>query len=117
MIEPPLPPEKPVTPNRMLILATGFVLSLGAGLGVAILKDLFDPSIRGFGDVRQLLSVPPLVAIPVIVTASEQRTRKLRVRYSWAGSIAILIAAVSIVHLFVRPLDILWITLIRRFGM
>jgi succinoglycan biosynthesis transport protein ExoP len=117
MIEPPLPPEKPVTPNRMLILATGFVLSLGAGLGVAILKDLFDSSIRGFGDVRQLLSVPPLVAIPVIVTASEQRTRERRVRYSWAGSIAILIAAASIVHLFVRPLDILWITLARRFGM
>jgi polysaccharide biosynthesis transport protein len=117
MIEPPLPPEKPVSPNRMMILAMGFVLSLGLGLGAAAVKDLFDPSVRGFRDVRQLLSVPPLAAIPTIVTAAEQRTRTLRVRYSWAGSFAILIAGLSIVHLFVRPLDVVWITFTRRFGM
>lgn len=117
MIEPPLPPEKPVSPNRMMILAMGFVLSLGLGLGAAAAKDLFDPSVRGFRDVRQLLSVPPLAAIPTIVTAAEQRTRTLRVRYSWAGSFAILIAGLSIVNLFVRPLDVLWITFTRRFGM
>lgn len=117
MIEPPLPPEKPVSPNRMMILAMGFVLSLGLGLGAAAVKDLFDPSVRGFRDVRQLLSVPPLAAIPTIVTTAEQRTRTLRVRYSWAGSFAILVAGLSIVHLFVRPLDVLWITFSRRFGM
>src|ERR1700733_5156440 len=117
MIEPPLPPEKPVTPNRILIMATGLVLSLGFGLGAAVVKDMFDPSVRGFGDVRQLLNVPPLAAIPTIVTAAEQRSHTLRLRYSWAGSFAILIAGVSMVHLFVRPLDVLWITLSRRFGM
>jgi succinoglycan biosynthesis transport protein ExoP len=117
MIEPPLPPEKPVTPNRILIMATGLVLSLGLGLGAAIGRDMFDPSVRGFGDVRQLLSVAPLASIPTIVTVAEHRTRKLRVRYSWAGSFAILIVGVSVVHLFVRPLDVLWITLTRRFGM
>jgi uncharacterized protein involved in exopolysaccharide biosynthesis len=117
MIEPPLPPEKPVTPNRILIMLTGLVLGLGLGVGAAVIKDLLDPSVRGFGDVRQLLSVPPLAAIPTIVTAAEQRAHKLRARYSWAGSFAILIAGVSIVHLFVRPLDVLWITLTRRFGM
>lgn len=117
MIEPPLPPEKPVSPNRVMILAMGFVLSLGLGLGAAAVKDLFDPSVRGFSDVRQLLSVPPLAAIPTIITAAEQRTRTLRVRYSWAGSFAVLIAGLSVVHLFVRPLDVLWITVTRRFGM
>jgi uncharacterized protein involved in exopolysaccharide biosynthesis len=117
MIEPPLPPEKSVTPNRILILVAGFVLSLGLGLGAAVVKDMLDPSIRGFDDVRQLLSVPPLAAIPTIVTAAEHRARGVRARYSWAASFAILIAGVSIVHLFVRPLDVLWITLTRRFGM
>jgi len=117
MIEPPLPPEKPVSPNRIMIMVLGFVLSLGLGLGAAAVRDSFDPSVRGFRDVRQLLSVPPLAAIPTIVTAAEHRTRKRRVRYSWAGSFAILIAAISTVHLLVRPLDVLWITLTRRFGM
>jgi hypothetical protein len=117
MIEPPLPPEKPVSPNRLLIMAMGLVLSVGLGLGTTAVKDTFDPSVRGFGDVKQLLSVPPLAAIPTIVTAKEERTRKVRVRYSWASGFAILIAGVSIVHLFVRPLDVLWITFARRFGM
>ena len=117
MIEPPLPPEKPVSPNRMLIMAMGLVLSLGLGFGAAVVKDTLDPSVRGFGDVRHLLSVPPLAAIPTIVTAAEQRSRKLRLRYSWAGSFAVLIAGVSLVHMFVRPLDVLWITFTRRFGM
>jgi polysaccharide biosynthesis transport protein len=117
MIEPPLPPEKPVSPNRLLIMAMGLVLSVGLGLGTTAVKDTFDPSVRGFGDVKQLLSVPPLAAIPTIVTAKEERARKVRVRYSWASGFAILIAGVSIVHLFVRPLDVLWITFARRFGM
>jgi polysaccharide biosynthesis transport protein len=117
MIEPPLPPEKPVTPNRMLIMATGFMMSLGLGFGAAVVRDMFDSSIRGFADVRHLLSVPPLAAIPTIVTAAEQRARQRRVRYYWATSVAILIAAACIVHLFVRPLDVLWISLARRFGM
>jgi succinoglycan biosynthesis transport protein ExoP len=117
MIEPPLPPEKPVTPNRFLIIAAGFVFSMGLGLGTAVLKDMADPSIRGFNDVRMLLTVPPLVAIPRIVTAAEVRRRRLTVRLYWTGACVTAIIAASLVHLFVRPLDVLWIALLHRFGM
>jgi protein tyrosine kinase modulator len=117
MIEPPLPPEKPVSPNRILILAAGFVMSFALGFGAVFLRDFFDPSVRGFNDVRQLLSVPPLVAIPLIATRRELRARRLRLRYSWAGSVALVIGAVCLVHLYVRPLDLLWITVTRRFGL
>lgn len=117
MIEPPLPPEKPISPNRILIIILGFVMSLGIGFGAAVLKDMLDPSVRGFGDVRLLLSVPPLAAIPPIVTIAERRSGKLRVRYSWAGTLGALIAGMCLVHFFVRPLDVVWITLTRRFGM
>jgi protein tyrosine kinase modulator len=117
MIEPPLPPEKPVTPNRFLIIAAGFVFSMGLGLGTAVLRDMADPSIRGFHDVRMLLTVPPLVAIPRIVTAAEVRRRRLTVRLYWTGVCVTVIIAASLVHLFVRPLDVLWIALLHRFGM
>jgi uncharacterized protein involved in exopolysaccharide biosynthesis len=117
MIEPPLPPEKPVSPNRILIILMGFVMSLGVGFGTAVLKDMLDPSVRGFRDVRLLLSVPPLAAIPPIVTAAERRSGKLRVRCSWAGTLGAVIAGMCLVHFFVRPLDVVWITLTRRFGM
>lgn len=116
MIEPPLPPEKPISPNRILIIVAGFLLSLGLGFGTILARDSFDHSVRGFEDVRRLLAVPPLAAIPSIVTAAEQRDRRVRVRYTLTGVITTLIVATVVVHFFVRPLDVLWVTLIRRFG-
>jgi uncharacterized protein involved in exopolysaccharide biosynthesis len=116
MIEPPLPPEKPVSPNRFLIIIAGFILSFGLGFGAIFARDSLDPSIRGFSDVRKLLNVPPLAAIPTIVTAAEQRKRRRKTGYAWTGVCATFIVTICVVHLFVRPLDVLWITLIRRFG-
>ncbi len=116
MIEPPLPPEKPVSPDRILIIVLGLILSVGVGFAAVVARDSLDPSIRGFDDVRQLLSVPPLSAIPTIVTAAERKSRRRAVGYSWAGAIATVIAAACVVHFFVRPLDVLWMSLVRRFG-
>jgi uncharacterized protein involved in exopolysaccharide biosynthesis len=117
MIEPPLPPEKPVAPNRLLIMIAGFVFSLGAGVGTAFLKEMTDPSIRGAGDVRRLLMVPPLAAIPVIVTQRERRRRRTGVILIWIAGVLALAGAVAYVNFFFAPLDVLWITLQHRFGM
>jgi uncharacterized protein involved in exopolysaccharide biosynthesis len=116
MIEPPLPPEKPISPNRVLILCLGLVLSLGGGLLAAILRDNFDASVRGVQDVRALLSVPPLAAIPRIVTRADRERHRRVVRYSWQGAIAGTIVFAAAVHFLVRPLDVLWLSLLRRFG-
>jgi polysaccharide biosynthesis transport protein len=117
MIEPPLPPEKPVSPNRILILAIGFVLSLCSGVGATILRDNLDASVRGVQDIRALLSVPPLAAIPVIVTHAEAKKHRRIVRYSWLGALGGLASLLVLTHIFVRPLDVVWISLSHRFGM
>jgi polysaccharide biosynthesis transport protein len=117
MIEPPLPPEKPISPNRFLILAMGLILSLGAGAAAAVLRDNLDASVRGVSDVRALLRVPPLAAIPVIVTLAEAQRQRSLVRKSWLGAFAGVIALCVAVHFFVRPLDVVWLSLARRFGM
>ncbi len=116
MIEPPLPPEKPISPNRIMILALGLILSLGAGAAAAVVKDSLDPSIRGVRDMRRLLNVAPLASIPPIVTNAERDRHRRVLRYSWQGSIGALIALAVLVHFLVRPLDILWLSLLRRFG-
>jgi hypothetical protein len=38
-------------------------------------------------------------------------------RYSWLGATAAVAVTAVLWHLFVRPLDVVWITLIHRFGM
>jgi uncharacterized protein involved in exopolysaccharide biosynthesis len=116
MIEPPLPPEKPISPNRFLILAVGFVLSIGAGVGAVILRSSLDLSVRGAQDIRALLNVPPLAAVPRIVTRDEQRRHRRAVLISWPGAIVGLAGLVAAVHFYVRPLDVVWASLLHRFG-
>lgn len=116
LIEPPLMPEKPIRPNRTLIAVLGFFLSIGAGLGAAAARESFDASVRGPSDIRQLLQVPALASIPEIVTAEDRAKRKKIVRYSWGGGAAAVILLAVLIHMLVRPLDVLWLSLLRRFG-
>lgn len=116
MIEPPQIPEKPVSPNRTLIVMLGVLLSLVFGAGAAAGRETMDASVRGPSDIRMLLRVPALASIPVIVTAYDRARRRRVLGYSWAGGISMLILAAVTVHVFVRPLDIVWLSLVRRLG-
>jgi len=116
LIEPPLMPEKPISPNRTLIVVLGFFLSIGAGLGSAAARESFDASVRGPGDIRQLLQVPALASIPEIVTAEARARRRKIVRYSWGGGAVAVVLLAVLIHVLVRPLDVLWLSLLRRFG-
>jgi uncharacterized protein involved in exopolysaccharide biosynthesis len=116
MIEPPQPPEKPISPNRLLILIGGLVLSVALGVGAVVARESFDASVRGPGDIRQLLQVPTLASIPVMTTLAD-RMRSKRIRaYSWGSGIAAVVLGAATVHFFVKPLDVAWLILLRRFG-
>ena len=116
LIEPPQPPEKPISPNRVLILAIGLVLAVAAGIGAVIARDSFDASVRGPSDIRQLLEIPALASIPIIKTDDDRRRHKRLMLYSWGGSFGALFLATITVHFFVKPLDVVWLSLLRRFG-
>ena len=64
LIEPPLEPQKPVSPNRPLILLVGAVLALVAASALMQLLEALDTRIHGREDIIALLSVPPLAVIP-----------------------------------------------------
>ena len=116
LIEPPQPPEKPIRPNRLLILLVGLFMSLALGVGAVLAREAFDASVRGPNDIRLILQVPALAAIPTIITEADRaRRRKMRL-YSWSGGVAVIFLAVAGVHVFVKPLDVVWASLMRRFG-
>jgi uncharacterized protein involved in exopolysaccharide biosynthesis len=117
MIEPPQMPEKPISPNRFSIVVLGLLLSLGLGAGAAAAHESFDASVRGPNDIRHLLQVPALASIPVIVTMEDRARRKQMIRYSWGGSVVAVILIAIAFHLFVHPLDVVWVTVLRRLGM
>ncbi len=116
LIEPPIQPQIPISPNRALIVLLGGVLAFGAALGMMFLLESIDTRIRDRQHVVQLLGVPPLTVIPYIEIAEEQNQRRKVRALAAAGAIGALVVATILFHLFVRPLDLVWYDLLQKFG-
>jgi polysaccharide biosynthesis transport protein len=116
LIEPPLQPEQPASPNRKLIIMLGVVLAIAAAIGLALLLDSLDTTVRNKRDLEALLHVPPLVSLPWIDTTHDRALRVRRTIYGLAGAVGSLIIATALIHIFYRPLDVLWQVALRRLG-
>ncbi len=116
LIEPPILPDEPSSPNRPAILFIGFVLAASAGLGIGLLLEMMDGSIRSTHQLARLMGVAPLVSIPYIRTPDEQAvndpSRKIYmfVGAALVGLVVILLAA----HFLIRPLDVLWYEILGK---
>jgi len=114
LIDPAQYPEKPVKPNRTVIVFLSLILSVAAGLGVAILKETMDGSIRGVASINKMLTSAPLAVIPIIYTTYDLH-RKQRISRLVIGSvIGSIITVVLLIHFFFTPLDVLWFRGLRK---
>jgi uncharacterized protein involved in exopolysaccharide biosynthesis len=84
-------PTVPVEPNRPAIIFLGFVLAVGAGVGLAALVDALDSSIRSPRDLQTGFGLQPVGIIPYVRTAHDRRINWLK-RSTAAG-----VAAISLV--------------------
>jgi succinoglycan biosynthesis transport protein ExoP len=64
-------PRSPIGPQRMRNVFVAFLLSLGAGIGLAFLLDFLDDTVKSVDDVDRYLHLPALALIP----ASRDRAR------------------------------------------
>jgi uncharacterized protein involved in exopolysaccharide biosynthesis len=116
LIDPPLPPELPISPNRKLIFIAGLILSGALTFGVLWLMEKIDSSVRGRLDLLSLTGVAPLALVPHIETEAERRSGRRRMQLAVGSAMASVVGAVALTHFFYRPLDVLWFTLARRMG-
>jgi capsular exopolysaccharide synthesis family protein len=61
-----IPPRAPIGPNRLQGILLAFIFSLGFGVGLAVLLEYLDDSIRSTEDVNRILRLPTLAAIPMM---------------------------------------------------
>ena len=73
LVQSPMLPGMPSKPQRLAILLIGLVAAVVLGLTTTVAAEAFDPKVRGARDVRELLSVSPLVAIPTIRNSRSRR--------------------------------------------
>ena len=113
----PISPEEPVSPNRKLIFVAGIVLSVALTFGVLWLLETMDTTVRGRKDLFELTGVPPLALVPHIGTVAEAQAARRRKWYAIGTSVATVCVGVILIHFFFMPLDVLWFTFARRFGL
>ena len=66
VIEVAIPPELPVSPRRLMMVAAALFLSTLFGMGLALMLEYLDDTIRSTEEIEAYLQLPALAAIPRI---------------------------------------------------
>jgi succinoglycan biosynthesis transport protein ExoP len=114
IVEPPILPEEPVSPNRPAILFLSFVLALGCGVGYAAVAESLDDAVHGGKSLAFTLGAAPLAVIPYLETDREASRRKRRLATKVTAAAAAIILAIAMLHYFWTPLDVLWYKALRK---
>lgn len=98
IIEAPMVPKKPYSPNRLLLLSIVLALSLAAGIGGGLLMSQIWPAFMSDTSLREVTGLPVFGAVSMNWTTA-QRAREIRATYRlgliFAG-LALAYAAVTI---------------------
>jgi len=70
IIDPARTPVEPIGPQRVRSVLLGLILSLGVGIGLALLIEYFDNSVKNVEDVLRATQLPTLAVIPAMNSQS-----------------------------------------------
>jgi uncharacterized protein involved in exopolysaccharide biosynthesis len=116
VIEPPAVPNSPTKPMRLLIAGGGSLFGIIAGLGLIVLLEVMNRTIRRPEDLARAIGVLPLATLPYTQTRSEMivnRSRKLLLILLIPTAISAIIYAV---HTYYQPLDVLAEVIMNKLG-
>lgn len=116
LIDPPDFPERPASPNRLVIMVLGSFLSILGGVGAMVIAENLDQSVRSSRDLAALTKMAPLANIPYLpLSADIQELARRRRLMKWAGAggfVGLLVSG----HWLWLPLDVLWYAALRKLG-
>jgi uncharacterized protein involved in exopolysaccharide biosynthesis len=114
IIEPPFRPVEPISPNRPVIIILSAVLALVCGIGFAlIIEGLYDV-VRSSRSLTISMGAAPLAVIPYLESDAELSRRKRHLAARLATAAGAVVLALSLLHFFWTPLDVLWYKALRK---
>jgi uncharacterized protein involved in exopolysaccharide biosynthesis len=90
-------PERPISPNRPRLNMLGAMAGLAIGLGLIVLFEYRDTSLRTDDDVALSLSLPVLAVIPAMTTGRERERAKHRRLIAVSASLAAMTGAIALI--------------------
>jgi capsular exopolysaccharide synthesis family protein len=88
LLEPAHAAEKPIKPNKLLVLGIALMLGSVLGIGMAMLRDVRDNRVRRPEEIYTLLGLPVLAMIPRINARLSAVTRGQIVRFDARSAVA-----------------------------
>jgi capsular exopolysaccharide synthesis family protein len=88
LLEPARATERPVKPNKLLVLGVALMLGSVLGIGLAMLRDVQDARMRRPEEIYTLLGLPVLATIPRISARLSAVTRGQMVRFDPRSTVA-----------------------------
>lgn len=117
LIEPPIAPTSPHSPDRIALLFLGLVLSMFGTIGAAFIAESMDSAVRKATDILDVSGSSPLASIPVIANAGDQTKSRRNVFLIIGAILAAILIVLAIIHFAFRPLDVMWFQIARKLGM
>ncbi|MEE4278045.1 MAG: Wzz/FepE/Etk N-terminal domain-containing protein [Halieaceae bacterium] len=116
VIERPQVPDRPISPNRPRIAVAGSVVSVGLGVALVVLVEMLNPALRSARSMERVLEIRPIVMIPYLSSAQEQRRRRWLLRILIAAMVICIPLAIYAVDRFYLPLPLLLEIVMQRTG-
>ena len=113
LLEPPVVPDLPSTPNRLQLLLMAFAGSLAVGVGSVFLLQLIRKNLYSATTFENALGFAPLVELPYIELAEESELASKRMKLGIAGSTAVAASLLGAIHFFYLSLDEVWVRLLN----
>ncbi len=95
VLDPAIPDPKPAAPQSAKLLLIALVGSIGLAVGAVMLAEHVDTSFHAVDDLRAFSTVPVLVSIPRIETATGRRRKRVRMRLAASAAAVGLVAIVG----------------------
>lgn len=103
VLDPARVPERPFSPNRILIDLGGTGVGLALGILLVGLLEFRNSSFDDEEDVERLCELPVLAMVPIMATTKDRRRERRRTIFVRVGALMILSAEVAIVAWGLRP--------------
>jgi polysaccharide chain length determinant protein (PEP-CTERM system associated) len=117
VIEQPVLPTKPDSPNRKLIAAGSLLVGIALGLGQVLLLELLNRSIRRPAEIVSALGITPIATLPLVRTSGERVIRRGVIVMAFGIAIFGISGGLYALDTYYMPMDLLLERVIDKVGL